>query len=610
MVIKQRKKIIKKSVPVLTILSLISLLIINANPVSACYYKIGTFEDDYSTSKDSFFKGEIVYGKGETYGYNYLLKIRIRDPDDNVVYYSNESKNVVYGSFFLNDSAKVGTWSIQLGIKKCSWKWSTEYGKIAYFSVGDTNFSLTVNVSGNGSVFKDPDETNYSYGTIVKLTAVPDLGWSFVNWSGDLISSTNPVNITIDSDKTVTATFNQDQYLLDIIIEGNGSVAKYPDQETYLYGTLVNLMAIADTGCTFCNWSGNLSCTNCSMSIVMDSNKSVVALFTEELYILDIVVDGNGYVSRVPDKEFYNYGDIVNLTAIPSEGSTFDHWSGNLSGNSNPMTINMTENKNVTAHFIISSNNGGDDGNGDNGGSNSGGGGVISSSHKKPNEAPIADLSAGELYKGFVNEEIDFNGTLSYDKDGYITKWFWNFGDGTTALGEITIHSYSSPGTYNVILIVTDDKGARDSDTTSAVIILPNHPPAQPNINGPTEGFVDIEYLFSIVSTDEDNDEIKYTIDWGDGNIDESNFLQSGDFFNISHRWTEAGDYLVNVSANDDDTITKIDFIITIDEPDIPEESNIVLFLILLIGLLLLLLFLILLKPQKEKKKEENKKSK
>lgn len=537
MIMKYGKKIAKRYVSVMIALGLISVLIITANPVSACHYTIRTFEDDYTTSKDSFFKGETVYGKGEAYGHHYLLKLRIRDPDGNVVYYSNESKYVVYGSFFLNDSAKVGTWNIQLGIKKCGWKWSTEYGRIAYFSVSDANFSLTLNVNGNGSVFKDPDEANYSYGTIVDLTAVPDLGWSFVSWSGDL------------------------------------------------------------------------SGTSSSMSIVIDGDKSVVALFMENHYILDIVIDGNGDVSKNPDKDFYVYGDIVNLTAIPLEGSTFDHWSGNLSGNCNPIMINMTENKNVTAHFVMSSENGGNGDNGGNGVISTGGGGGKRLSGKKPNEPPIADLSAGELYIGFINEEIDLNGTLSYDHDGYIIEWLWDFGDGTTAFGEITSHAYPSPGEYIVILKVTDDKGANDTDNTTAVIIQPNRPPSELSINGTTEGFVKLEYMFSIVSIDDDNDKIKYIIDWGDGSSDESDFMQSGDFFNISHKWTQPGEYLINVSADDNDTITKIDFTITIDKQDIPEESNIALIFILFLGLLLLLLFLILLKPQKDEKEEENEKN-
>ena len=111
-----------------------------------------------------------------------------------------------------------------------------------------------------------------------------------------------------------------------------------------------------------------------------------------------------------------------------------------------------------------------------------------------------------------------------------------------------------------------------------------------------------------IVSTDDDNDKIKYIIDWGDGTSDESDFLQSQDFFNISHKWTKPGEYLINISADDNDTITKIDITITIDKQDIPEESNIVLIFILFIGLLLLLLFLLLLKPQNDEKEEENEK--
>jgi uncharacterized repeat protein (TIGR02543 family) len=67
---------------------------------------------------------------------------------------------------------------------------------------------LTVNIVGNGSV--DIDITGpYHYGDIVELTAVPDTGWTFSAWSSDLTGSTNPANITIDGDMSVTATFTQ-----------------------------------------------------------------------------------------------------------------------------------------------------------------------------------------------------------------------------------------------------------------------------------------------------------------------------------------------------------------------------------------------------------------
>ena len=577
--IKYRRKIAKKIVSVLTILSLLSILIISAIPVSACYFTIGTFEDDYTTSKDSFFKGEIVYGKGQAYGYNYFLKLRIRDPDGNIVYHSDKSQYVVYSSFLLNDSAKTGTWNIQLGIYKCGdWQWSTNSGRIAYFTVCDTNFTLTVNVNGNGLVVKDPDQSYYTYGTNVGISAVADLGWSFNNWTGDINSDTNPESIEMDSDKSITANFVENQYVLTVDVIGNGSVVIDPNFTYYTYGSIINLTAQPNESWYFDHWEGDLSGYENPISIIMDNDKNAIAVFSNSepicTYTLTINTDGDGVVDVEPSGPYY-YGDIVYLTAIPSEGSTFNHWSGNLSGNSNPAEINMTDNKYVTAHFVKSGTNGGNSGNGN------GGGGISSLPKKKSNKPPIADLSAGELYVGFVNEEIDFNGTLSYDYDGYIIEWLWDFGNGTTALGELVSHNYSSPGEYVVTLKVTDNKGANDTDETTVVINQPNRPPSELIVIGPTKGLVKIEYLFSIVSTDEDNDKIKYTIDWGDETTSESDYLPSGDFFNKSHKWVKPGEYQINVSAYDNDTTTKTDITITINKNDIPEESNIIIIFIL-----------------------------
>jgi uncharacterized repeat protein (TIGR02543 family) len=66
-----------------------------------------------------------------------------------------------------------------------------------------------VNVVGNGSVTKNPNQTTYAEGTNVTLTAVPDGGWEFTAWSGDLTGSDNPEFIIMDSNKTVTATFTE-----------------------------------------------------------------------------------------------------------------------------------------------------------------------------------------------------------------------------------------------------------------------------------------------------------------------------------------------------------------------------------------------------------------
>jgi chitodextrinase len=75
-----------------------------------------------------------------------------------------------------------------------------------------------------------------------------------------------------------------------------------------------------------------------------------------------------------------------------------------------------------------------------------------------------------------VNQAITFDATTSYDPDGNITSYDWNFGDGnTTNTTEKTItHSYASAGDYNVILTVTDDDGAMNS-TSKTITINPLH---------------------------------------------------------------------------------------------------------------------------------------
>jgi uncharacterized repeat protein (TIGR02543 family) len=71
-------------------------------------------------------------------------------------------------------------------------------------------YSLTVNVVGSGSVGLDPPGGVYDAGTAVALTAMPDPGWVFTGWSGDLSGTANPASLTMDADKDVTATFEQE----------------------------------------------------------------------------------------------------------------------------------------------------------------------------------------------------------------------------------------------------------------------------------------------------------------------------------------------------------------------------------------------------------------
>lgn len=61
----------------------------------------------------------------------------------------------------------------------------------------------------------------------------------------------------------------------------------------------------------------------------------------------------------------------------------------------------------------------------------------------------------------YVNGTVIFNASLSYDPDGYIMSYTWNFGDGNTTntVNPIITHVYTTAGSYAVVLNVTDNQG-------------------------------------------------------------------------------------------------------------------------------------------------------
>jgi uncharacterized repeat protein (TIGR02543 family) len=67
--------------------------------------------------------------------------------------------------------------------------------------------TTTASPSAGGTIGRSPNASSYASGTVVILTAAPATGYTFTGWSGDLTGSTNPTTITMDADKSVTATF-------------------------------------------------------------------------------------------------------------------------------------------------------------------------------------------------------------------------------------------------------------------------------------------------------------------------------------------------------------------------------------------------------------------
>jgi len=141
-----------------------------------------------------------------------------------------------------------------------------------------------------------------------------------------------------------------------------GGIVTQPGMGTFTYpsGNVVNLVASADTGYHFVNWTGTAvdagriaGSTSATTTVLMDADYTVIASFAQDEYTLTINTVGSGSVTRSPDQATYHYGDSVQLTANTAAGWLFSGWSGNVSGASNPATIIMNSNKSVTATFGI-----------------------------------------------------------------------------------------------------------------------------------------------------------------------------------------------------------------------------------------------------------------
>ncbi|KYK26447.1 hypothetical protein AYK20_08870 [Thermoplasmatales archaeon SG8-52-1] len=80
--------------------------------------------------------------------------------------------------------------------------------------------------------------------------------------------------------------------------------------------------------------------------------------------------------------------------------------------------------------------------------------------------------------------------------------------------------------------------------------------PTKPIIDGPTKGTAGIEYEYTFVSTDENNDNIRYHINWGDGTSEVTDWHESGEVASANHTWEDEGIYTIKVTPEDESGLT------------------------------------------------------
>jgi uncharacterized repeat protein (TIGR01451 family) len=163
----------------------------------------------------------------------------------------------------------------------------------------------------------------------------------------------------------------------------------------------------------------------------------------------------------------------------------------------------------------------------------------------RDNQRPVA--IAGKKVIAKTYQTIIFNGSASFDPDGAITSYTWDFDDGAKGYGEITTHYYQDDGNYTVTLTVEDDFGTFDIQRMSVRVL--NRPPIA-KLVVESKDIKTNEITFNAAgSSDIDGTVAEYNLDLGDGAS--SGWVTSPVF---AHKYNDKTQvYSVKLRVRDDD---------------------------------------------------------
>jgi len=227
--------------------------------------------------------------------------------------------------------------------------------------------TLRIYITGNGTTEPEPGSHEFPKDEYVSIVALPDLGYKFDHWEGDL-SGTAPQNvIQMTGPKSVRAVFVADDfdYTLAVGVAEGGTIDVNPPSQPpecpscspgyhrYDAGQTVTLTAHPDENYVFERWFGAITSTENPLVVTMDSDKSLTAVFqyAPVRYSLSVGAMPGGITSPPPGEYLYAAGAKVTVSAIPDEGFEFDHWEGDYAGTEKTVLVTMSGNVHMQAFF-------------------------------------------------------------------------------------------------------------------------------------------------------------------------------------------------------------------------------------------------------------------
>jgi len=338
-------------------------------------------------------------------------------------------------------------------------------------------YTLTTNVTplGSGSVLVGPNgpfSPLYLKNFEVELTAIPNQGWKFVKYQGDINSNNPTVKVIMNSDKEITAVFEKEIILPTITITKptinhwyffNIELESTQEQPKIVGPLKIIADATSEKGIDRVEFYLN--------DETEPRNIDDTAPYTWTWLLKPIGREKTFTITaKAYDTEGYSKIDSITVTRSALLPKII------LSGIIGIIGLNLLKNHetppddepDLLSEYIIY--------------------GIIGLIILKiiknrqqvdedetipvepepPNMEPVVD--AGGPYTGVVGKPVIFDASDSYDPEGEALSYSWDFGDNSKGSGKTPTHTYATSGRYTVKLTVTDLNGASATDTTTVQI--------------------------------------------------------------------------------------------------------------------------------------------
>lgn len=338
-------------------------------------------------------------------------------------------------------------------------------------SLGSISYSFSAyggDSGGSGTVPSSGDTISVPQGDSLVLDAIPDSGYTFSGWTGSVTGTQNPDSDSVTGEQTIGASFTQETSLLKLNSGSGGAIGyQYTDngqtesgevspgsssQLTIPDSTSITFTAYPNSGYLFSGWGGSISGTQNPQTFEVVSPSTVSASFVQDLT-----------VSLSPGSESIIAGNSLSFNAYATGGTGGYQYTWYING----MTVSEGSSSNYYHTFSTAGTFGIQV-------SVSDSIGTVAKSNTVTitvNEPSLSATITPQSETISEGNSITFTSSVSGGTGSYQYSWYL---DGNLQSNEVSSsfsYTFSSPGTFNVYLSVSDSAGVSVNSNTASIVV-------------------------------------------------------------------------------------------------------------------------------------------